>query len=126
MDVDALVAQHRAQWERLSQLESHPMPFPEEKIRAHLSGQRGAAVPPQGFALQAKPQWSHPTESDALVIVGQCPHARLCNCASRGFVDCQPGGRHPGQRLPPAVCQRCLEEFPPIPEPINAMRRLRV
>lgn len=48
------------------------------------------------------------TELEALAIVARCPHARVCSCIHRGNIDCQPGGKRPGERLTVSQCRACL------------------
>ncbi len=48
------------------------------------------------------------SELEVLEIVAKCSFARVCNCIYRGNVECQPGGKRPGEKLPPAVCRECL------------------
>jgi glycosyltransferase involved in cell wall biosynthesis len=50
------------------------------------------------------------SELEVLGVVAKCPHAKVCSCKSRGLVACQPGGRRPGQKVHPSVCQGCLAE----------------
>lgn len=71
-----------------------------------LSAHFGAPdFPPHGQEPPAPP----PSESAALAITAKCPHARLCDCASRGMIECPPGGRRPGERVAPSTCRACPE-----------------
>lgn len=53
------------------------------------------------------------SELDALAIVARCPFARLCTCIHRGNIDCQPGGKHPGERRTVTQCRECLASWNP-------------
>jgi hypothetical protein len=69
-----------------------------------LSEHYGA--PPLPPPVKATP----PPALDALAVVSECPHAKLCCCEDAGKVECQPGGRRSGETLPPAECRKCLGE----------------
>lgn len=85
----------------------HPA-FPEDAVRAYLSGALLPVAQPESGAFEPRTVTPQPTESDALTIVARCPHARVCSCVHRGYIDCQPDGKRPGERLSPATCEACL------------------
>ncbi|MDR3639057.1 MAG: glycosyltransferase family 2 protein [Isosphaeraceae bacterium] len=80
------------------------------KLARDVLSEHYGAPPLPPITADAPPAVIGPSaaELEVLAIVGQCSHARVCSCAHRGAVECQPGGKKAGQTVHPSVCRACL------------------